>query len=70
MPKDWRERFIAAYDVELQEWINAVAAGEGATGPSSWDGYAAQVVSETGVAALHSGERVDVTLIDKPAIYA
>ena len=27
VPQDWRERFIAAYDVELQEWINEVAAG-------------------------------------------
>ena len=24
VPEDWRERFIAAYDVELQEWINEV----------------------------------------------
>ena len=42
VPEDWRERFIAAYDVELQEWINAVAAGGTLTGPSAWDGYAAR----------------------------
>ena len=24
VPEDWRERFIAAYDVEFQEWINEV----------------------------------------------
>jgi myo-inositol 2-dehydrogenase / D-chiro-inositol 1-dehydrogenase len=70
VPHDWRERFIAAYDTELQEWIAAVTAGEGATGPSSWDGYAAQVVCDAGVAALYGGERVDVQLIDKPTIYA
>jgi myo-inositol 2-dehydrogenase/D-chiro-inositol 1-dehydrogenase len=70
VPADWRERFIAAYDVELQEWINAVAAGEGATGPSSWDGLAAQVVCDAGVSALHSGERVEIALGDKPSIYA
>jgi myo-inositol 2-dehydrogenase/D-chiro-inositol 1-dehydrogenase len=70
VPVDWRERFIAAYDTELQEWVNAVAAGEGATGPSSWDGYAAQVVCDAGVASLYGGERVDVNLIDKPAIYS
>jgi len=70
VPADWRERFIAAYDTEFQEWVNAVAAGEGVTGPSSWDGYAATVVSGAGVQALHSGERVEVQLIDKPAIYA
>ena len=25
VPEDWRERFIAAYDVEFQEWIDGVA---------------------------------------------
>jgi myo-inositol 2-dehydrogenase/D-chiro-inositol 1-dehydrogenase len=70
VPADWRERFIDAYDVEFQEWINAVAAGEGATGPSSWDGFAAQVVCDAGVEALHSGERIEIELGDKPALYA
>jgi len=70
VPEDWRERFIAAYDTEFQEWINAVAAGKGATGPSSWDGYAAQVVCDAGVEALHSGGRVEIDLGDKPALYA
>ena len=57
VPEDWRERFIRAYDVELQEWVDAVAAGRGATGPSSWDGYAAAVVSDAAVEALRSGTR-------------
>jgi myo-inositol 2-dehydrogenase / D-chiro-inositol 1-dehydrogenase len=70
VPEDWRERFIAAYDVEFQEWIHALASGEGASGPSAWDGYAAQVVCDAGVKALHSGERVVIDLGDKPALYA
>jgi myo-inositol 2-dehydrogenase/D-chiro-inositol 1-dehydrogenase len=70
VPVDWRERFVAAYDTELQEWVDAVASGAGATGPSSWDGYAAQVVCDAGVAALYSGERVDIELIEKADIYA
>lgn len=70
VPADWRERFVAAYDTELQEWIAAVVAGEGASGPSSWDGYAAQVVCEAGVRAFASGQQVAVELVDKPAIYA
>jgi myo-inositol 2-dehydrogenase/D-chiro-inositol 1-dehydrogenase len=69
VPEDWRERFIAAYDAEIQEWIDAVRAGEGATGPSAWDGYAAQVACDAGVQALHSGERVEIDLIDKPGLY-
>jgi myo-inositol 2-dehydrogenase/D-chiro-inositol 1-dehydrogenase len=70
VPLDWRERFIAAYDTEFAEWIAAVVAGEGATGPSSWDGYAAAVVCDAGLEALRSGERAAVQMIAKPAIYA
>ncbi|MGY2876056.1 myo-inositol 2-dehydrogenase / D-chiro-inositol 1-dehydrogenase [Marmoricola sp. URHA0025 HA25] len=70
VPADWRERFIDAYDVEIREWINAVADGQGVTGPSAWDGFAAQVVCDAGVEALHTGERVEIALGDKPALYA
>jgi myo-inositol 2-dehydrogenase/D-chiro-inositol 1-dehydrogenase len=70
VPADWRERFIAAYDTEFQEWIDAVTSGSGASGPSSWDGLAAAVVCEAGVQALASGERVAVELGEKPALYS
>jgi len=70
VPQDWRERFITAYDVEFQEWIDAVTAGRGATGPSAWDGYAAQAVCDAGVEALYSGDRVEIALGDKPALYS
>jgi myo-inositol 2-dehydrogenase/D-chiro-inositol 1-dehydrogenase len=68
VPADWRERFIRAYDVELQEWIDSVPTGH-ATGPSAWDGYAVAAVSDAAVEAVHSGERVRVSLSDKPALY-
>jgi len=70
VPTDWRERFIRAYDVELQEWVDAVAGGLGATGPSSWDGYAAAVVSDAALEALHAGGRTAITMRDKPELYA
>jgi len=70
VPEDWRERFIAAYDTEFAEWIAGVTAGKGGTGPSSWDGYAAQAVCDAGVKALHSGERVEIVLAQKPALYS
>jgi myo-inositol 2-dehydrogenase/D-chiro-inositol 1-dehydrogenase len=69
VPEDWRERFITAYDVEFQEWVDALAAGRGATGPSAWDGYAAQAVCDAGVQALYSGDRIEIALGDKPALY-
>jgi myo-inositol 2-dehydrogenase/D-chiro-inositol 1-dehydrogenase len=69
VPTGWRERFVRAYDVELQAWVDALAAGLGATGPSSWDGYAAAVASDAAVAALRTGETVEFRLGPPPALY-
>jgi myo-inositol 2-dehydrogenase/D-chiro-inositol 1-dehydrogenase len=68
VPEDWRERFLRAYDVEFQEWINAVAAGN-STGPSSWDGYAATVVCDAALQALNTGDRVEVSMRAQPDLY-
>jgi myo-inositol 2-dehydrogenase / D-chiro-inositol 1-dehydrogenase len=68
VPPDWQQRFRAAYDVELQEWLAAVAAGT-CTGPSSWDGYAATTVADAGMRALRTGERVPVSLVRRPDLY-
>jgi myo-inositol 2-dehydrogenase / D-chiro-inositol 1-dehydrogenase len=69
VPVDWRDRFIRAYDAELQDWLTAVAAGT-STGPTAWDGYAAAAVTDAALAALHTGERVAVTMADRPEFYA
>lgn len=69
VPIDWRERFIAAYDVEIAEWIKAASAG-GATGPSAWDGYAITAVSDAGLKAAETGEAVAVELAPRPDLYA
>ncbi len=69
VPEDWRERFITAYDVEFREWLDSVAAGT-ATGPSTWDGYAATAVCDAALAALRSGTRQEVELRRKPDFYA
>jgi myo-inositol 2-dehydrogenase/D-chiro-inositol 1-dehydrogenase len=68
VPADWRERFVRAYDVELQEWVEAVSAGE-PSGPSSWDGYAAAAVVERCLEALQSGQRSTVLLEAPPELY-
>jgi myo-inositol 2-dehydrogenase/D-chiro-inositol 1-dehydrogenase len=68
VPGHWRERFVRAFDTEFQAWIDAVTAG-GSTGPSAWDGYAATVGCETGLAALHSGGRVPMVLRQRPDLY-
>lgn len=66
---DWKDRFVASYDVELNDFIGAASKG-GATGPSSWDGYAAAVTSDACVQAQESaGEAVAISLPTRPALY-
>jgi len=65
---DWKKRFIASYDVELQEWINSVVAGR-ISGPSSWDGYAASVTADACVEAQKSGGIVEIKLGARPDLY-
>ncbi|GAA4936622.1 Gfo/Idh/MocA family oxidoreductase [Actinoplanes utahensis] len=69
IPADWRERFLAAYDVELREWVDTVRAGGVVTGPDAWDGYAATTVSAAAVLALRTGKRVEVAMADRPRLY-
>jgi myo-inositol 2-dehydrogenase/D-chiro-inositol 1-dehydrogenase len=68
VPADWRERFLRAYDVEFQQWLDAVAAGH-STGPSSWDGYAATVVCDAAVEANRTGQKATVAMRDRPDLY-
>lgn len=42
--KDWSTRFIDAYNVEIQSWINATKEGR-VDGPTGWDGYIGQKVA-------------------------
>ncbi|WIB61081.1 Gfo/Idh/MocA family oxidoreductase [Curtobacterium sp. MCLR17_007] len=63
------ERFGAAYDEEVQRWVNAARSG-GIDGPSAWDGYTASVVAEVAVRAQQTGALETVTYATaKPAFY-
>ncbi|MET3203812.1 MULTISPECIES: Gfo/Idh/MocA family oxidoreductase [unclassified Arthrobacter] len=64
----FEERFGAAYDVEIQSWVNAAVRGE-IGGPTAWDGYATAACCEAGVEAQKSGEKVKVRLNTKPDLY-
>jgi myo-inositol 2-dehydrogenase/D-chiro-inositol 1-dehydrogenase len=61
VPDDFRVRFAAAYDVEVQSWVDASRRGE-VVGPTTWDGYAATVVCEAGMESLKSGAPMKVEL--------
>lgn len=65
---DWRGRFADAYRIELQAWIDAVAAGS-AAGASAWDGYAATATATAGIAALRSGRPTEIRIEPRPALY-
>ncbi|WP_149182752.1 Gfo/Idh/MocA family protein [Streptomyces sp. TRM49041] len=62
------ERFEEAYDRQVQSWVDACRRGE-VTGPGCWDGYAAAAVCEAGVRAQSEGRRVEVELVERPALY-
>lgn len=62
-------RFKQAYDVEVQDWVDAARRG-GIAGPSAWDGYKVAVACAAGVKALKSEGPVPVELPDVPAFYA
>ena len=67
---DWKDRFVASYDVELQDFIGAASRG-GATGPSAWDGLAAAVAADACVKAQEAaGDAVTIALPSRPALYS
>jgi myo-inositol 2-dehydrogenase/D-chiro-inositol 1-dehydrogenase len=67
---DWKDRFIASYDVELDDFLKAAAKGT-ASGPTAWDGYVAAITSDACVTAQEKdGEAVAITLPARPALYA
>ena len=64
------DRFHQAFNAEVQQWINAAAAGKH-TGSTAWDGYAAVCVVDAALTSLEEGGReVAVDMIDKPDFYA
>lgn len=65
---DWIRRFEAAYDVEIQDWIEGARAGKVA-GPNAWDGYAATFAAARCSEARDSGALVPIRLEETPALY-
>lgn len=65
----FKTRFAAAFENELQRWVNAAKAGT-IDGPSAWDGYLAAAACDAGSEAIASGTRVEVAYAPKPTFYA
>lgn len=65
---DWSQRFAEAYNVELQEWIDATKAGR-VDGPTSWDGYVGSITAAAASEARDTQTRVSVDMEECPEFY-
>ncbi|PFO02630.1 inositol 2-dehydrogenase [Bacillus sp. AFS076308] len=66
---DWKYRFMDAYNVEIQDFIDSITKKGEPEGPTSWDGYIAAVTSDACVKAQQTGEKEAITLQERPAFY-
>lgn len=66
---DWKDRFVDAYDIEIQDFIDSVSEKGEPQGPTSWDGYIAAVTADVCVKAQQSGQKEEIILGEKPDFY-
>jgi myo-inositol 2-dehydrogenase/D-chiro-inositol 1-dehydrogenase len=64
----WKNRFIDAYDVEIQDWINATKEGK-MNGPGAWDGYVVAVTCDALIKAQGTGQIEPVVTGPCPSFY-
>ncbi|WP_375055326.1 Gfo/Idh/MocA family protein [Zobellella sp. DQSA1] len=65
---DWKQRFIEAYDIELQDFIKGIEQQQ-LSGPTAWDGYAAAVAADACVKAQESSQIEQVEMAERPTFY-
>lgn len=65
---DWFAPFLPTYRTEMRVWLDAIAAGT-TVGPSTWDGYAAQVVVEAAATSFRTGRPEPVDLPARPSLF-
>jgi myo-inositol 2-dehydrogenase/D-chiro-inositol 1-dehydrogenase len=63
-------RFGAAYDAEVQSWVDAIRRGDLVDGPNAWDGYEVALCCEAGVSALRQDGPVAIRDEVRPDFYA
>lgn len=65
---DWSTRFVDAYNVEVQEWIDATKEGR-VDGPTAWDGYVGQVTAAAASRARDTQTVVNIEMEEMPEFY-
>lgn len=63
-------RFAAAFDAQIQRWIDAVRNGRLVDGANAWDGYLVALCCEAGVEALKTSGPVSIEASERPAFYS
>lgn len=63
-------RFAAAYDAQIQRWVDAIHRGDLVDGPNAFDGYLVALSCEAGVRALTEPGCHPVDAVERPAFYA
>lgn len=68
IPKDFRPRFLDAYDAEVQAWIAAVQDGSriATRSATAWDGYLAAATCDAAEKALTADGFVPVSTLPRP----
>lgn len=66
--RDWFGWFADAYRVQDTAWVASLAE-PAASGPSTWDGLAAQVVVDAALESLETGETVAVEPMERPTLF-
>jgi myo-inositol 2-dehydrogenase / D-chiro-inositol 1-dehydrogenase len=65
---DWFAPFLGTYRQEMRSWLDSVDAGN-PSGPTAWDGLAAQAVVAAAVSSVDSGAAETVALPPSPPLY-
>lgn len=66
----WETRFVEAYNIEMQDWVDRVKNAQPLVGASAWDGYVACVTSNIlGQCREEGGTSKEIVLPEKPEFY-
>lgn len=66
---DWSNRFVEAYQRELQDFIDHANRQEALTGPTAWDGYIATVTADCAIQSQKNEAVVPIELPERPELY-
>lgn len=67
---DWQSRFVEAYNIELQDWVDRTRMGQEPGGASAWDGYMVCLTANVlGQCREEGGTAKEIKLPKKPDFY-